>query len=119
MDGVCTASALSVGSQWRQSSYPAPERLFDEQAAKSGAVDEQVARHLRAVFHHERCHVPARAVLLDARDLAFDAPDALGLELCAQVPGVETGIEVVGVVERQALGDARTCPASAAWCSTQ
>jgi hypothetical protein len=40
---VCMARALSVGSQWLQSSKPRLQGLLDQQAAKPGAVDEQVA----------------------------------------------------------------------------
>ena len=84
---------------------PGLERLLDQQAAKSRAVDEQVARHARAVLHDQRSHVPAFAVLLRAGDLAFDAPDASGLVFRAQKPGVEAGIQVVRIVDRHGLGD--------------
>ena len=55
------------------------ERLFDEQAAKSGAVDEQIARHGFTGLEHQRFDETGFRMLLDALDLAFDSPDALGL----------------------------------------
>src|SRR5690606_15712197 len=76
------------------------ERLFDEQAAKARAIDEQIAFDARAVFHDERGHVAGFAVLLDARDLAFDALDALRFILAAQELGIQTGVEMERIVHR-------------------
>ena len=55
------------------------QRLLDQQAAESGAVDEQVARHGFAVLEHQRLDEAGFRMLLDGLDLAFDSPDTLGL----------------------------------------
>ena len=44
-----------------------------------GAVDEQIARHGFAGLEHQRLDETGFRMLLDALDLAFDPPDALGL----------------------------------------
>ena len=73
------------------------QRLLDQQAAKAGAIDEQVAvdplRRLRAP-PRRRSRRPARS---DVDDLAFDALHAARLGVAAQVPRVQAGVEVVGV----------------------
>ena len=85
------------------------ERLLDEQAAKAGAVDEQIAFDAPAVFHDQRGDVAVPAVLLDAGDLALDALDTLGLVLRTQVARVQPGVEVVRVVDRHAVPKWRIC----------
>ena len=96
------------------------ERLFDQQAAKAGAIDEQVAFDARAVFQHQRSDEAALAVLLDAGDLAFDAPDTLAARIWPRRKRrVEAGIEMIGVVDRRDVRACANLPASAAWCSKQ
>ncbi len=75
------------------------ERLFDEQAAKAGAVEEQVAVDALARLHHHRFDEARLRILRDAGDLALDALDALGLAALAQVAGIQRGVEVIGVVD--------------------
>src|SRR5947209_5775632 len=79
------------------------ERLADEQRAKAGAVDKQVAFDRGARFENEGFDVTALTILPHFRDLAFDAPHALLFGKAAQVAPVESRIEVIGIVERHIL----------------
>ena len=49
------------------------ERLSDQQAPESGAIDEKLAGHAPAVFQRQRFDEAAVGIPLHPRDLAFDA----------------------------------------------
>src|SRR5205814_4497654 len=80
-----------------------PKRLADEQRAKAGAIDEQVAIDGNAGFEHQRLDVATLAVLAHVGDLAFDPPHARGFGETAQVSAVQSRIEVISIVERHLL----------------
>ena len=72
----------------------AVQRLLDQQPAYARAVDEEVARHALAAFHH---HGVDRTVVLSLQhldDLAFGADDAALLGIAAQKARVQAGVEV-------------------------
>ena len=79
------------------------ERLFDQKPTKAGAIDEKISAYPFAVFQYQRCDIPALAVLFDAFDPALDTFYALGLELLAQKTGVESRIQVIGIVDLAGL----------------
>src|SRR5690606_9044754 len=76
-------------------------RALDEQRTETRAVDEEVALDPAAVFQQQRGDVVAFAVQLHLGDLALAPRYAIGLGNLPQEAGVETGVEVVGVVERR------------------
>src|SRR5690606_8018571 len=71
--------------------------LPEEQAAKPGAVDEQVPREFAAVLEPDRGDVAAAGVLVDLDDLAFDPLHTPRFGKAAEEAGIEAGIEVIGV----------------------
>ena len=75
------------------------ERLLDQQAAKTGAIDEQVALDDRTVGEHHRFHVAALAVDFGVDDLSFDPAHAAVFSIVAQECRIQAGIEVERVVE--------------------
>ncbi len=85
------------------------ERLFDQQAAETGAIDVQVRADHAAIFEHQPRHV-AYIILRDADDLALDAVDAARLAVAAQMARIETRVEVKGIrhVRQYARGTRRT-----------
>ena len=90
------------------------QRLLDQQAAESRAVDEQVAGDARAALQRDGFDEAVFAAQLHVDDFAFDALDAARLGVAAQVLRVEAGIEVIGV------GDAATAasPPARRWRRT-
>ena len=56
------------------------QRLFDQQRAKAGAVEEQVALDPLATIERQRGDIAGLSVQFDAGDLSFDPrrPVALG-----------------------------------------
>ena len=73
--------------------------LFDQQAAKAGAIDEQVAFDSLPAFEFHRLHIAGFAVPPHAHDPAFLAHGTLTLCQLAQVGGIEAGIEMEGIVD--------------------
>ncbi len=71
--------------------------LFDQQAAETGAVDEQVAFNALARFERDGRNEAAFGILVDRGDLALDALDTEGFTKPAQVRAVQRRVEVVGV----------------------
>ena len=64
------------------------QRLPDQQRAKAGAVDEQVARDFLTGFENQRLDIAALRMLAHAGDFAFDAPHSRLFGETAQVPAV-------------------------------
>jgi hypothetical protein len=75
------------------------QRALDEQAAKAGAVDEEVALDDLALFELERFDESGGRVGAHLLDLALDAFHALGLGQPAQVTRVQGRVEVIGIVD--------------------
>src|SRR5437879_7954158 len=75
------------------------ERLLDEQPAKSGAVDEQVALDNTAAGEGNRLYVAALAVELHIDDLALDPERAASFGVAAEECRIETGVEVERVTQ--------------------
>src|SRR4029077_8873990 len=75
------------------------ERLLDEYAAESRAIDEQVALDALTGVHDDGFDETGLRVLHDAADLHLDALDALRLAALAQIACVQRRIEVIGVVD--------------------
>ncbi len=73
------------------------QRILDQQAAETGAVDEQVAGDSLSLVEMHRCHKARFRILGNMGDLALDAFDTAGLGIGPQVAGIEAGIEVIGV----------------------
>ena len=70
------------------------QRLFDQEAAKSGAIDEKIASDLRPIVECHRCDVTAFAILRDRDDAAFVPHHAARLGIVPQIGGIESGIEL-------------------------
>ena len=79
---------------------PRFQRLLDQQAAKAGAVDEQIAFDQCAIVQRQRGDVAAFAIAPHLFDAAFMAGDTQFLGKIAQEQAVGSGIEVIGIVER-------------------
>ena len=73
------------------------QSLFDQQAAKPRAVDEQLAGNLRPGFQRHGFDEAIGAAQRYVDDLALDAFHATRFGVAAQVLGVQPGVEVVGV----------------------
>ena len=78
---------------------PDAERFTNQQAAKARAVDEQVARDMRAVFKNDGSDKTALIILLDLCDFAFCPLDALRLCASAQIFRITARIELKGIAE--------------------
>ena len=78
--GACQFGLYRRGAVARQPMRPVLiarlQRLLDDQPAKSGAIDEQVAFDELARVQHQRFDESGFAVLPDFLDLAFNALDA-------------------------------------------
>ncbi len=77
--------------------------LLDQQAAKTGAVDEQVALDHLPVFQHQRLDKATVGMLAHLLDLALDAGGAIALRVGAQEARIQAGIQMVGIVHRGLL----------------
>ena len=75
------------------------QRLAQEQRAKSGAVDEEIALDLALAFEPDRLDVAALSIALYRHHHAFGADYAALFGVGAQVSRIEPGVEVVGVGE--------------------
>lgn len=82
---------------------PGPQRLFDKQAAKARAVDEQVTLEGLAVLQRDTGDETRLAVERDIGDPALLAHHAAALGEAAQEQGVAARIEVIGVVDRRQI----------------
>src|SRR3546814_470714 len=78
---------------------PRVQRPFDQQRAKAGAVDEQVALDPPVAVEQQRRDVAAFAVQFDARDPPFDPRRAVGFGHLAQEARIKARIELVAVVQ--------------------
>ncbi len=89
------------------------ERLLDEQAAKTRAIDEQFAVDARAGLQGHRFDEAVRGAQAHVDDLALDALDATRLGVTSQVLRVQTGVEVIRIRDlrqRRALAARRVAP---------
>src|SRR5947209_16723591 len=80
---------------------PGLELLFDEQPAKTRAIDEQVAFDAGAAGEQHRRNVAVLLIAFDRDDLAFVPQDAALFGESAQEPGVEACVELVRIGERR------------------
>jgi hypothetical protein len=76
--------------------------LAQQQAAKAGTVDEQVALDLGTRIEPERGDVAAGRIGAHGLDLAFDAAHPEALAEAAQEARVQAGVQVVSVVHAAA-----------------
>ena len=74
--------------------------LLDQQSAKPGAVDEEVALDLLAIVEHERADEAGLALLAHLIDPALHAADAELLGHGAQEFRIQPGIEMIGEIDR-------------------
>src|SRR5581483_3303897 len=72
------------------------QRLFDQQAAKTGAVDEQIAGDALAALQYDRLDETVFA-LHDFDDFSLGAPRAARFGVAAQKFRVQARIEMIGV----------------------
>src|SRR5512138_2623228 len=77
--------------------------LFDEEPAKSGAIDEEVAFDDLTGLELEPFDESRVGVLRDMFDLAFDALYAVALRKCSQELRVHTRVEMVRIVDLNLL----------------
>src|SRR5205809_7428871 len=87
------------------------ESLFDEQSAKAGAVDEQIAFDSPTVRQSNRLNVAGLAVEFDVDDLAFNPLHAGAYGVVAEVCRIEGGVEVERVAQAR-QGRASVLPRS-------
>src|SRR5690606_23166121 len=88
------------------------EGLLDQQAAETGAVDEQVALHHLAVLEHQGLDETVLRILAHLAALALAAIQAAALALAAHERRVQRRVEVVGVADVAAAhGRGRLDPA--------
>ena len=80
------------------------QQLLDQQAAKAGAVDEQIAFDPFARLQAQGGDMAAFAVLLGIEDAALDTPRAMAFGEGAQESGVTAGIEVIGIIDVRLVG---------------
>jgi hypothetical protein len=87
------------------------QRLLDQQPAKAGTVDEEVALDLAAVLQAHRFDEPVLAAQRDVDDLAFEPGHALGFGIMPEEAGIEARVEMEGVEQlrerRARLGPGR------------
>ena len=74
---------------------------LDQQPAKPGAVEEQVAGDPLARGEHQRRDIAALAIALDTIDAALGALDAAVDGEAAQVSRVQSGVEMKGIGHRR------------------
>ena len=75
------------------------QRLFDQQPAKAGAIDEQIAFDPATIGQIERFDKARFGMLVDLPDLALDAGNAARFAELAQEERVARGIEMIGIVD--------------------
>ena len=63
---------------------PDAQILTDEQGAKAGAIEEEVALNALAIVERERGNVATFSIKLDLVDLAFDTSSAVAFRHAAQ-----------------------------------
>jgi len=80
------------------------KRLFDQQAAKAGTVDEELARDRLAAFQGDRLNEAIAGPLGVVDDLALDASHTPAFRVSPQVGRIESSIEMIGVAD---LGQGR------------
>ena len=73
------------------------QRLLDEKSPEARAIDEQVAADRLTPFQHHGFDEAVGAAQLHVHHAAFRALYASGLGIAPQVPGIETGVELIGV----------------------
>ena len=76
---------------------PCTERLFDKQATKAGAIDEEVARQGGAVFECQRSDVATLAVLFDTRNQPLVSLHSPRFSEPAQIGSIKPDIEMIGI----------------------
>jgi hypothetical protein len=92
-----TASRAIAGQPFSPVFVARVQRLLDEQAAESRAVDEEVRLDDAPVGEFHGLDEAVLAAQLDVHRPCLRAPHAVGLGELAQVGGVQAGIEVIGV----------------------
>ena len=85
------------------------KRPFDQQRAKSGAVNEQVAFDPPVSVQPQRRDIAACAVQVDRDDASFDPGRAVAFGHGAQEFGIKAGVEMIGVVH-PVVGQVRETP---------
>ena len=70
------------------------QRLFDQQPAKAGAIDEHITRNRRIALHDQCRHIAVFAVTRDRRDLPLDPLDPARHGKLAQERSIKPGIEM-------------------------
>ncbi|PAV70131.1 hypothetical protein WR25_17275 [Diploscapter pachys] len=73
------------------------QRLLDQQPAKAGTVDKQVARHLPPVDERQGLDIAILAPQPDVGDPPLDPRHPAALGVTAQIARIERGIEMIGV----------------------
>ena len=73
------------------------ERLFDQQPAEAGAIDEEVAGDAATVFHYHSAHESRFRHPFHVDHLSFHPLDTQAFGECAKVAGVQRRIEVIGI----------------------
>src|SRR5256884_2406990 len=82
------------------------QRLLDQKSPEARAVDEQVAADPLVSFQHHGLDEAVGAAQLDIHHAAFGALNTSAFGIAPQIPGIETGVEVIGVsnvIEGRAL----------------
>ena len=74
------------------------QSAFDQQRAKAGAVEEDVAFDRGPIFETKRSDVTVVTIDFDLGDPPLDAVDPVGLRHAAQEPRIKRGIQLVGIV---------------------
>ena len=75
------------------------QRAFDQQRAKAGAIDEQVALNAPPAIKQQRGNIAARAIKLDVGNAPLNPLATIGLRHAAQEFGIERGIKLVCVID--------------------
>ncbi len=75
------------------------QRLADQHCRKTGTVDKEIAFDPPVAVEPEPRDIARFGILLNRVDLAFDAYDTARLGVAAQEGRIETGVEMIGLVE--------------------
>ena len=73
------------------------QRFLNQQAAKAGAIDEQLPRNGLAVVEADRNDIATIGIAANLLDLAFDSRRPLPFRKGAKILRIEAGVEVIGV----------------------
>ena len=84
------------------------QSVLDQQAAKTGTVDEKISRQPPIAFEKNAVYIAGFPLQGHLDDLSLDAPHAARFPIASQHLGVETGVKMKGVGHvRQSGGGAR------------